>query len=178
MDPELNDTGIAQAKKSAEQLKHIDFDMCYCSPYKRARQTRDIVYKGESIIANRLRERDFGEYEGVSFGEVDWDMIDARDEKALRHMKSKKCESLLDVENRVFPLLDKILGESKGKNILLVTHGGVAHVIRGYFDENIRYGVFSGLGEAEIMKFDDDAILQALQKRKKDGLGESRITSL
>lgn len=34
----LNQTGIEQARKQAEELKDIDFDICFCSPQKRAKQ--------------------------------------------------------------------------------------------------------------------------------------------
>ncbi len=39
----LNEAGIAQAQKAAEELKHIAFAKVYTSPLKRAIQTAEII---------------------------------------------------------------------------------------------------------------------------------------
>ena len=53
-DIELNQTGIEQAQYQAENLKDVNFDVCFCSPQKRAVQTCEIIYKGKSIPDDRL----------------------------------------------------------------------------------------------------------------------------
>ena len=46
----LNQNGIEQARKQAEELKDIDFDICFCSPQKRAIQTGEIIYGTEICL--------------------------------------------------------------------------------------------------------------------------------
>ena len=61
----LNQTGIEQARKQADELKNIKFDMCFCSPQIRAVQTGEIIYKGRMILDERLSEIVCGEFEGT-----------------------------------------------------------------------------------------------------------------
>jgi len=35
----LTKAGIEQAKQTAQELKDVKFDICFCSPLKRAKQT-------------------------------------------------------------------------------------------------------------------------------------------
>ena len=61
----LNQTGIEQAEKQAENLKDVNFDVCFCSPQKRTRQTCEIIYKGQISFDDRLVEIICGDFEGV-----------------------------------------------------------------------------------------------------------------
>ena len=58
----LNERGFAQARETAAALKDIKFDVCFCSPLLRTRQTLEEILKfheGLSIIFDdRLKERD------------------------------------------------------------------------------------------------------------------------
>jgi len=60
----LNQTGIAQAKLQAENLRNVNFDTCFCSSQTRARQTCEIIYQGPVVFDDRLVEINCGEFEG------------------------------------------------------------------------------------------------------------------
>ena len=45
----LDQTGIEQARKTAQLLKDEVFDCVYCSPLKRARQTAQMTCEGRNI---------------------------------------------------------------------------------------------------------------------------------
>ena len=69
VDIPLNETGRQMAYDAAEKYKDIDFDICYCSPLKRAQETARIFLADrnpavEIITDNRLHEMCFGDYEG------------------------------------------------------------------------------------------------------------------
>ena len=51
-DIELNEKGLSQANDTAAMLKDITFDIIFCSPLKRARQTAEIINddRGLNII--------------------------------------------------------------------------------------------------------------------------------
>ena len=64
----LNDMGRQMARQARERYKDIHFDVCYCSPLSRARETAKLVLEGRDvpiIIDDRLSEMGFGIYEGV-----------------------------------------------------------------------------------------------------------------
>ncbi len=130
VDIPLNELGIAQAKKAAETLKGKHFDRVICSPLKRAKQTCDIVYQGNTPVEidERLTERDFGEFEGKTRTEFDfygfWN--------ANANQKFEKAESIEDVKTRVMDLVRE-LAKNPEQDILLVSHGGVGCVLMSIF---------------------------------------------
>ena len=65
----LNEEGIEMARRARDEYRNVPFDICYCSPLKRARQTADILLEGRDIpiiTDDRLLEMSFGIYEGIN----------------------------------------------------------------------------------------------------------------
>jgi len=131
IDIALNDSGRKQALETQEQLKDVHFDVIFCSPLIRAKETADIIAEQHKdtplIIADELRERNFGEYEGKHnngdyYGLWQYD-----------NQNTPKGETPKQLETRVFPFLDRIRNEYKDKNVLLVSHGGVGLIIETYY---------------------------------------------
>lgn len=130
VDIPLNQSGINQAKETAKTLKNIKFGKVLCSPLLRAKQTCEIVYKGSTKVEidDRLIERDFGEFEGLTRSAFDFNGF----WNSNSNQKFKKAESLNHLKSRVFSLLDE-LKKYKDENILIVAHGGVGCVLISYF---------------------------------------------
>ena len=130
VDLELNQTGIEQALAAAETLNGKKFDRVICSPLARAKQTCKLIYHGNAPVEidDRIIERDFGEFEGKTRAEFDfqgfWN-INA-------NQKFKMAESIADVEKRVFEFLDE-LKKNPNQVVLVVSHGGVGCVLMSYF---------------------------------------------
>ena len=64
----LNDLGRQMAREAAGKYKDVHFDICYCSPLIRARETAELLLEGRDvpiIIDDRLSEMGFGIYEGI-----------------------------------------------------------------------------------------------------------------
>ena len=64
----LNEEGRQMAKIAGEKYKDINFDVCYCSPLVRAKETAKLVLEGRNIpiiYDDRLKEMSFGIYEGM-----------------------------------------------------------------------------------------------------------------
>ncbi|MBO4822978.1 MAG: histidine phosphatase family protein [Clostridia bacterium] len=126
----LNQKGKEQARALAEQLKDIKFDRVICSPLGRAKQTCYLVYKGDVRVEidERVIERDFGEFEGKTCHEFDFNSFCNRN----LQQKYQRAETIQDVEKRVFSLLDE-LKKKPNQNVLIVSHGGVGCVLMSYF---------------------------------------------
>ncbi len=139
-DEDINQTGIQQAKMAKEKIKSLPIDLIICSPMKRTKHTAQIINDKEIpiIYDERLIERDAGELtlkpnEAVD-GEAYWN---------YHSTKYKNLETVPELFKRVHPVLDEIQEKYKDKNILIVTHNGVARAIYAYFyglpeDGNIR----------------------------------------
>ncbi|WP_018307398.1 histidine phosphatase family protein [Desulfitobacterium hafniense] len=125
---ELNQTGIEQTKRQAEDLKNVSFDECFCSPQKRARQTCEIIYKGQIVFDERLAEIKCGEFEGTA------ETAEAMMLFWQAAMNGDKgTESFKDFAKRNSNFCDMIMEEHRGKNILIVTHAANTRVINYYF---------------------------------------------
>lgn len=124
----LNYTGIKQAKKVANELKHEHFDLCLCSPLKRARSTAYSIlahHKNTQIIYDdRLKELSKGLLEGKHLNS----------EKLLKNedynlLKKFKIESKKEFYARVKNFIEETEKKYKDKKILIVAHSGTIKML-------------------------------------------------
>lgn len=67
-DVPLNDEGRRMAEEAREAYRDVHFDVCFCSPLSRARETAEILLRGRDVPVltdDRLAEMGFGSYEGL-----------------------------------------------------------------------------------------------------------------
>ena len=83
-----------------------------------------------SVLDERISERDFGEMEGMSKDDFDFQAFWNYE----KNVTYEKAENIRVFFNRIFLFLDEIKKKYKNKNILLVTHGGVSIAINCYFN--------------------------------------------
>lgn len=132
-DIELNETGISQAKETAEILENEKIDLIICSPLKRAKQTADIINLNRNIpiiYDNEVSERDFGELEGLNKAEFDFPGFWSY----KKDLKYEKAENIKVFFERVYKFLEKIKEEYADKRILIVAHGGISIPVNCYFN--------------------------------------------
>jgi len=131
----LDETGEKQAQQLAERIKELgNIDLMIVSPMKRAMSTAKAVADKcgiSMIIDERLREWDYGEYEGKSR------FTDGFAENKINFgvRMGKSGESLLQLSHRIYTALDDIISRYRDKNVLIVSHGGVCRVIETYFND-------------------------------------------
>lgn len=138
-DIDLSEKGKAQADSLAAKIAVScrDIDKIFCSPLKRAKDTAAPVAQAlgiEPVYDERLREWDYGSYEGLSRN------ADGFAERKLEFGCRMRGggESVFDIVNRTYGIIDEIRRECAGKNVLLVTHGGICRVIETYFRDMTR----------------------------------------
>ncbi|MBR3157237.1 histidine phosphatase family protein [Candidatus Saccharibacteria bacterium] len=136
-DVPLNETGINQAKKLKRKLESYDFDICYCSPMKRAVQTADIAVDGRAPILydDNLKERSYGDYEGVDC--ATWN-IDENDRRL--NTNEGGMEPIKTVLARSKKVLERIKKENPDDaKVLVVAHGALLQALHftivGYDDD-------------------------------------------
>ena len=64
----LNDKGRQMAERARVQYEDVHFDICYCSPLIRAKETAEIFLRGRDVPVmtdDRLKEMSFGICEGA-----------------------------------------------------------------------------------------------------------------
>ena len=129
----LNSVGIKQAEETAQKFKNIPVDIILVSPLTRAKETAKYISNVTGIkpvIEQDLIERNFGNMEGKPNRE------DCNIKMLLDYEKNYNIcnvEPIQSLFKRVSDCLDKIIDKYMGKNVVLVTHGGVAQAIDIYF---------------------------------------------
>lgn len=120
----LNELGIRQAQALAKRIGHESFDAIYASDLDRAKQTAAIVFPAASVVLDkRLREIDFGYYEGKV-----WSELSEEDHKQISvwflgpyDKAVPGGESADDLRARVQDWLDDL---PKTGRVIAFSHGG------------------------------------------------------
>ncbi len=131
IDIPLNDEGRQMARDAAREYADINFDICFCSPLVRAKETAEILLEGRNVpifFDERLKEMSFGNYEGSQrvYEQPDHPIrplfMEPENYKApetaesLEHLMARTGEFL---EEKAYPLV------KEGKDVLIVGHGAM-----------------------------------------------------
>ncbi|MDA2807431.1 bifunctional RNase H/acid phosphatase [Nocardiopsis suaedae] len=125
-DIDLTEAGREQARRAARGLAGEGIEAVVASPLRRTMDTARIV-AGELGLEvepeEGLRETDFGEWEGMTFGEVQ----ERRPEDLARWLADPEAappggESLAAAVRRAGEGRDKVAARHRGRKVLVVTH--------------------------------------------------------
>ena len=123
----LTSDGINQAKKIAKFLKPMNISTIYTSPIERAHKTAEIVAKHNSVdcrIDERLIELDMGKFTGMQYDEIfqSHGNVFMKFYEGDLEIAHNGVETFPEVKKRVLDIVDNVLNEHKGENVVLVTH--------------------------------------------------------
>jgi broad specificity phosphatase PhoE len=126
-DVPLTETGLRQAKAAAAWLAaRGDVELIVTSPLRRTRQTAAEVAAATGApvrVEDRLRESDFGKWEGLSFVEASEQWPEAMAAwRADPAVPPPDGESFIEVGRRVGAALDALLAAEPGRRCLIVSH--------------------------------------------------------
>ena len=118
------ETGRAQARQLAEQLRSMPFDAVYSSDLRRAHETAVIVAAPHEVpvITDRgLREIDIGSWSGLTRAE-----IEERFPDGVRRDGETREQHVA----RVLATVERIARAHAGARLLIVSHGGTMRALR------------------------------------------------
>ena len=128
----LNEEGRMMARKAAAEYRNVNFDICFCSPLVRARETAQILLEGRDVPVEydeRLTEMCYGEYEGVAhiFKLPDCPIKNLFLHPELYTVPVKGGESFDELFSRTGEFLREKVDPliAQGKDVLIVGHGGM-----------------------------------------------------
>ncbi|MBQ8813747.1 MAG: histidine phosphatase family protein [Lachnospiraceae bacterium] len=141
VDIELNEYGRELARLTAEGLKDIHFDRVFSSPLCRARETARIIMGDRDIPFTedaRIQEISLGEYEGLCFGQENYNIPDPDFmyffSAPERYKTAPKGESFEEVIARTGAFWEELTHdpENAGKTILVTAHGASIRGLLSY----------------------------------------------
>jgi probable phosphoglycerate mutase len=171
-DSPLTKQGLQQAEDVGHFLEEEHIDRIYTSPMKRAIETARIIQSitgGEIIIDRRLREMDYGEWEGLTREEVSqrWpELYSAYKEDPIKNYPpngedpKETLERILDLWGDI-----KIATSSESvSKIILVTHKSIGRLLLCYISGK-------PLSKYKEVRFDNGSITKVVI----DKLGNAKI---
>lgn len=165
----LNETGRNMAVSAREKYAGISFDICFCSPLQRARETAEIFLEGRDVPVipdERLVEMSFGEYEGAEgvFKKPEhpaYILFSAPEQ----YVPSGGAESLEHLFERTGLFLSGVAAPQlkEGKNVLIVGHGAMnLSLINRILQVPLKDFWKRLPGNCELSMFEDEEVLQAV----------------
>lgn len=151
----LTEHGHEQAKELGRKIKSegLKIDEILYSPLQRAAETARHISEETGIpmtMEPRLKEQNFGKYEstprdGAEFQKAKTNFINT----------FEGGESMAQMFQRIYNLLDELKKGSQEKTYLLVAHNGIARIVQSYFTDmgNEEFARF-GIGNCEIKEFE------------------------
>lgn len=127
----LSKKGLADTLERAKSFPQ-DFDVCFCSPLDRAKNTAELLVPDINVIYDvRLKERGLGEYENT--------IITSEKRQLLSRQIPLNGETFCEFDFRITSFLEMIKKNYDNKKVLVVTHGGVICAIQRLLGLDISY---------------------------------------
>jgi probable phosphoglycerate mutase len=131
-DPPLSDRGEQQARAAADRLGAVG--AIVASDLHRAATTAVLIAQGLGvgpvIVDERLRERDVGEWTGLTRREID-EQFPGYLADGSRPPGFETADSLF---NRVYPCLVELADAHSSDSVLAVSHAGVIYALEAHLD--------------------------------------------
>ncbi len=166
----LDATGRAQAAALAARVARFQPDLCYCSPGRRCRETAAAMQLELPLhLEERLREVDFGEWEGRTF-----DAISRAHPELVARWVSFTPDFTFPGGENLGEFVLRVRGAAEWlrytdvPTVLAITHGGVIRMmlcqllgldLRKYVAFDVGYASL-----AVIDLFEDGGVLSALER--------------
>lgn len=136
----LNENGRKVAELTRDGMKDIHFDVAFCSPLCRAKETAQIILEGRDIPLiedERIIEMGFGEYEATKMHQENKNLQLFFMHPEEYH-EEKGVETFEAVLERASDFLNDLMSNQKYQNstILVATHGAMIRGLMCAFKEN------------------------------------------
>lgn len=151
----LTELGHQQAVELGKKIveEGISFDEILYSPLIRAAETARHVSEVTGVPMReepRLKEQNFGKYESTPRHGEEFEIAKTH---FIDHYEGG--ETMFEMAQRIYNLLDEIKKESGTKTYLLVAHNGISRFMESYFRDmsNEEFGKF-GIRNCEIRRYE------------------------
>ncbi len=124
----LNDHGKEQAKRLSNFIRHLGVGALYSSDLRRAKETTEIIAEQlsiEPIYDSRLRERNVGQWQGLTLGEIHEWCADEYEQfrERLNNFQIPGGEARFQVVDRITSVFEDIQKhQTEVQTVGIVTH--------------------------------------------------------
>ncbi|MBB2700483.1 UNVERIFIED_ORG: broad specificity phosphatase PhoE [Rhizobium esperanzae] len=125
----LGDAGRSQVQRLAQRLRHEEINAIYTSPRERTRETAVGIASACDLSLpqtdDALDEVNFGNWSGKTFEVLNNDPLWRRWNISRSLTRTPGGETMLDVQTRIFGLMETLTSVGNDRRIALVSHADV-----------------------------------------------------
>ncbi|MBX5220089.1 histidine phosphatase family protein [Rhizobium sp. NLR8a] len=125
----LGEAGRSQVQRLGQRLRHEDINEIYTSPRERTRETAEGIASACGLSLpqtdDALDEVNFGNWSGKTFDVLNDDPLWRRWNTTRSLTRTPGGETMLDIQARIFSLMESLTSCGNGKRIALVSHADV-----------------------------------------------------
>lgn len=153
----LSVEGVAEARRVAKVLADVDIHYMASSSYTRAKQTIQYLADHKSLEIVEFEELVERPIKGLD-SKASWDVL----YEAIRRSFIDKDyaleggETTLQAQQRSIPIIEKMLEEHQGENIVIGTHGNIMTIIMNYFNDKYGFEFWDTTSKPDIYKLTFD----------------------
>ena len=134
-DVALTRLGNTQLRNIARYMSQFKLDAVYCSDLQRSLLVAEAVGRSQEprrkpLVRPSLRELNLGEWEGMSIQQIQKqhpEELEAR-WKDIAGYRIAGGETLTELAERIIPVFQEIIGQNQGREVCVISHGGVNRV--------------------------------------------------
>lgn len=157
----LNETGTKQVETLRDSFDIDKIDYVYASPLTRAKQTAEILDQGKHnlIYDDRLKEMDYGNWDGALASEIHQKYPQAFDELGyFNESYSDYCtgETYKHLAERLMNLWHEIVDKHVDESIMLVFHGTASRSLVQHVLESPKIAAIGEMQNAGVTKISVD----------------------
>ena len=130
LDYPINENGVEQCKQLL--FEKNDFNAVYCSPFKRTKDTAQLVYPyAKPIVTPLIAQRNLG----VLNEKKKWEYAKEYLEAVRTYLITPEgAESLIELKERINLFFDILKSQQANDDkILVVSHNGIMRIIKQYY---------------------------------------------
>lgn len=127
-DVDVGPSFLDELKIIKTKLANIDFDRLYCSPLQRCYKLAESLGIGDVIADDRLKELHFGDWEMKKWDAIPREPFD-RWANDYANLAPPNGETFTELHARAKSFVKEVSSHCLGKNLLVVTHGGLIRAL-------------------------------------------------
>jgi 2,3-bisphosphoglycerate-dependent phosphoglycerate mutase len=149
----LSAEGFVAAKRVAKFFAEIDVHYMASSPYTRAKQTIQYIAEQKSLDIVEYEELLERPIKGLDY-RAPWEELYEAIRRSFidKDFALEGGESTRIAQQRSIPIIERLLEEQRGKNIVIGTHGNIMTIIMNYFDDAYGFDFWSAASKPDIYR--------------------------
>jgi 2,3-bisphosphoglycerate-dependent phosphoglycerate mutase len=149
----LSEEGFEEAKRVAEFFTDVEVHYMASSSYTRAKQTIQCIAEHKSLNIVEYEELVERPIKGLDY-KASWNVLYEAIRRSFvdKDFALEGGETTRRAQQRSIPIIENLLEEQRGKNIVIGTHGNIMTIIMNHYDEKYGFDFWNTTSKPDIYR--------------------------